>query len=434
MSHFGCNHSRREFLAAGIAGTIGLALSPAWQKFLAKDAPSRRAKSCILLWLNGGPSHLDTFDPKPGADTGGPFQAINSAVPGMRFCEHLPKLAGQAKHLAVLRSLSSPEGDHEGGYHLLHTGNQRQETVEYPSLGSVMAREWTAEDGDLPAFVSLNGSAPGGGFFGVEFAPYIVGNLDAPVDNLALPEGVDEKRRDRRLKALREFNGGFARRVDAASAAAHERFITKALKLQNSPALKAFDLTQEKQAVLQAYGIPSAPPKEGEEAPAVPVFAKACLMARRLVENGVRFVEVTLDGWDTHSDNFNQVAGLCGQLDPAFAALIGDLSTRGMLDDTLVICLGEFGRTPKINDQTGRDHWSEAFSGVLAGGGIKGGQVIGATDDRGEHIKDRSIKVPDLYATLLSAMGVDPAKSYRTPEARPIKLAEKGQVVAGLLR
>jgi hypothetical protein len=424
------DHSRRRFLGTTLAGTLGLALSPAWQRLLSKEAPKRRAKSCILVWLNGGPSHLDTFDPKPGTETGGPFKAIDTAVSGMQFSEHLPRLAEQARHLAVLRSISSPEGDHEGAYTLLHTGNQRQETVEFPSLGSVLAREWTAEDGDLPAFFSLNGSAAGAGFFGVEFAPYVVGSLDTPVENLKMPEGVDEKRRDRRLQALRAFNGGFAKRVDAASAVEHERFIAKALKLQNSPALKAFDLTQEKPETLARYGIPAAP-KEGEE---TPVFGKACLMARRLIENGVRFVEVTLDGWDTHSDNFNQVRTLCQQLDPVFAALVGDLNSRGLLDETLVVCMGEFGRTPKINDQTGRDHHSEAFSAVLAGGGTQGGQVIGSTDPTGTQVKDQIIKVPDLYATLLSAVGVDPLKSYRTPEGRPIKLADKGKIVAGVLR
>jgi hypothetical protein len=432
MTHLSSTRlNRRGFLGAGIASTLGLALSPAFQKLLAAEAPKRRARACILLWLNGGPSHLDTFDPKPGTETGGPFKSIKSKVPGLDLCEHLPKLAEQARHLAVIRSITSREADHDRAFQYLHTGNQRDETVEHPSLGAVVAREWAAEDGDLPSFVSINGNSFGPGFFGVEYAPHLIGNLDAPIDNVALPEGVDEKRMDRRLKALAAFNGGFAKRADRESVAEHERFTAKAVRFRKSSALQAFDLKDEKPETLAAYGVTV--PKEGEDN-APNVFGKACVMARRLVEHGVRFVEVTLDGWDTHADNFNQVAALCKQLDPAFAGLLGDLSQRGLLDQTLVMCMGEFGRTPTINAQTGRDHWSEAFSAVLAGGGVKCGQVIGASDAKGEQPKDHPVAIPDLYATLMNGFGVDPAKLYRSPGGRPIKLADKGKVMQDLFR
>jgi uncharacterized protein (DUF1501 family) len=419
----GCRATRREFLGAGLVGTLGLALSPAWQRLLAADGNAKRAKSCILIWLNGGPSHIDTFDPKPGSDTNGPFKAINTKVAGMRLSEHLPQLAKQAKHLAVVRSLTSREADHDRAYQYLHTGNQKEETVEYPSLGAVIARGAAANDSDLPAFVSINGSGGGSGFFGVEFAPLVVNNIAAPVDNVALPEGVDEKRMDRRLKALDAFNKGFGKRADVAAAAEHARFVEKAVRFRKSPALQVFDIMTEKPETLKHYG---ADTDEG-------VFGKACVMARRLVENGVRFVEVTLDGWDTHADNFNQVEKLLNELDPALASLLTDLSERSRLDDTLVICMGEFGRTPTINDQKGRDHWSEAFSVLLAGGGIGGGQVIGETDAKGEQVKERPITVPDLYATLLKTCGFEGNKTYRTPDGRPIKLADKGKVVKELL-
>jgi uncharacterized protein (DUF1501 family) len=430
--------TRREFLGAGIAGTLSLALSPAIQQLLAREGTARRAKACILLWLNGGPSHIDTFDPKPGAITGGPFKAIATKLPGLRLSEHLPRLAEQAKHLAVVRSLTSREADHELAYQFLHTGNQRDETVDYPAIGSVMARAWTAEDGDLPSYVALNGDAGGPGFFGVQFAPYVVGSLDAPVENIELPEGVGAERQARRLRALHTFNNGFAGRVDRHSVAEHERFTAAARRFQQSPALKAFDLSAEKAQTRAAYGIH--PKAEGDKKPEGDkdkeqdrsAFAKACLMARRLVEHGVRFVEVTLDGWDTHTDNFTTVETLCDQLDSAFAALVSDLAERGLLERTLVLCLGEFGRTPHINDQKGRDHWSKAFSAVLAGGGVRGGQVIGATDARGENVKERPVTVPDLYATLLAAFGINGAKSYRTPAGRPIRLADKGKVVREL--
>jgi uncharacterized protein (DUF1501 family) len=428
--------TRREFLATGIAGTLGLALSPTFQRLLAGDAPARRAKACVLIWLNGGPSHIDTFDPKPGQPTNGPFKPIDTAVEGIQISEHLPRLAGQAKHLAVIRSLTSKEADHEIAYQLLHTGNVRSETVEYPSLGSVVAREWTGEDGDLLAFVTLGGGSTGPGFFGVEFAPYVVGNLDNPVENLTLPEGVDEARRERRLKALEAFNGGFVRRVERGAVAEQQRFTAKALRLQKSPSLKAFDLSKEDRKLLASYGIATPPPEgaqpaEGEAAD-TSAFGKSCLVARRLVEQGVRFVEVTLDGWDTHADNFTAVAALSKQLDTGLGALLADLADRRLLEETLVVCMGEFGRTPTINADKGRDHWSEVFSVVLAGGGVRGGQVVGASDDLGEHVKDRSVTVPDLYTTLLAAFGVSGTKQYRTPEGRPIRLAEKGKVVKEL--
>jgi hypothetical protein len=427
--------TRREFLGAGIAGTLSLALSPAVQRALAAKAPTRRATACILLWMNGGPSHIDTFDPKPGAVTGGPFKAIPTKVPGVRLSEHFPRLAQQARHFAVVRSLTSREADHELAYQFLHTGHQRDETVDYPALGSVMARAWTAEDGDLPSYVALNGEAAGGGFFGVQYSPYVVGSLDDPVENIELPGGMRGDRQERRLRALQAFNRGFAR-VDRSGVTEHERFTAAARRLQRSPHLKAFDLSAEKPATRTAYGIQPKTPAEAkadaEKGVDRSAFGKACLMARRLVEHGVRFVEVTLDGWDTHTDNFTTVETLCNQLDPAFAALVSDLAERGLLERTLVLCLGEFGRTPHINDQKGRDHWSQAFSAVLAGGGVRGGQVIGATDGRGEHVKDRPVTVPDLYATLLAAFGINGNKSYRTPDGRPIRLADKGAAVREL--
>jgi uncharacterized protein (DUF1501 family) len=417
--------TRRQALGAGLLGTLGLALSPAFQRLLAAEGPSRRAKNCILVWLNGGPSHLDTFDPKPdaGDEYHGPTGVIDTSVAGVRFSGYLPRLAQQAGNLAVVRTLTSKEADHDRANFFMHTGNLRSETVDYPYLGSVAAKTWEDDKDELPNFVAINGAGGDGGFFGVEYSAHVIGNLDAPIDNLALPDGVDEERLNRRLKGLDALNQSFARRSDAGRVADHERFHAKALRLRTSPALEAFDLTKEKPETLTAYGADAQDP----------TFGKACLMARRLVEHGVKFVEVMLDGWDTHADNFNAVSNLCATyLDPTLAALFGDLSDRGMLKDTLVLCVGEFGRTPKVNEQAGRDHWSEAFSAVLAGGGVKGGQVIGQTDEHGENVKDRPVTIPDFFATLLTALGVDPARQYRTPGGRPIKLADKGKVVTEL--
>ena len=416
--------TRRQALGAGLLGTIGLALSPAVQRILAADGPTRRAKACILVWLNGGPSHLDTWDPKPDApaDYHGPAQTIDTAAAGVRLSGYFPKLAEQANDLAFIRSITSKEADHDRANFFIHTGNLRSETVDYPALGAVVARTWSEDKDDLPNFVSINGGNGDGGFFGVEFSPHVISDLANPIDNITLPDGVDEDRLTRRLKGLDALNKSFAGRTDPARVADHERFQAKAQRLRTSPALKAFDLKAEKQETIDAY---AAGPDDA-------VFQKSCLMARRLVENGVKFVEVTLDGWDTHADNFNATSALAQVLDPTLSALVRDLKDRSLLNDTLVLCMGEFGRTPKINEQTGRDHWSEAFSVLLAGGGVKGGQAIGLTDEKGEQVKDRPVTIPDYFATLLTALGVDPAKQYHTPGGRPIKLADKGKVVREL--
>ena len=415
--------SRRRFLASSVGGTLGLALSPTVQRLLADQGPTHRAKACILIWLNGGPSHLDTFDPKPGTGTGGPFEAIDTSVSRIRICQHLPNVAKQAQHLAIIRSLTSKEADHGRANYFLHTGNNQQATTEFPAIGSVVARSWSAEESDLPAFVLMGnaGFDNSPGFFGLDYAPYRIEDPNQPVPNSARPEGIDDARQSRRLASLKRLNSVFAQRLSQPVAAEHASIIGKSLRLMNGAGLKAFDLSDESPETRAAYGA-------GDE----PNFARNCLLARRLIERGVRFVELVLENWDTHGDNFNALTGLCGQLDAPFAALVADLAERGLLEQTLVVCMGEFGRTPTINGNNGRDHWSDAFSVVLAGGGVRGGQVIGATDARGEQVAERTVTVPDSYATLLQAFGIDPAHEYRTPEGRPIRLAASGKAVGEL--
>jgi hypothetical protein len=352
----------------------------------------------------------------------------------MQICEYLPKLAQQGRHVAVVRSLTTPEPDHMPGYAYLHTGNRGDDTVEYPSWGSVVAREWSTEDGDLPAYMVLNfnpnGQSPHPGFLGAQYAPQAILKPDVLPDDIALPQGLDENRLERRLQAVKDLNARFAQRADSVSISAYDWFTAKAARFRKSPALKAFDLNSETEKTRAAYGI--RPLKEGEAAPEID-WGRSVLLARRLVEHGVRFVEINLNVWDTHVDNFNVNKTNMALLDPAFSALLADLSDRGRLDETLVICMGEMGRTPKINDQRGRDHWG-IFSAVLAGGGIRGGQVIGASDAKGEQVKDRPMSVPDLYATFLAAFGIDNNKKYPAPGGRPVALADKGKVVQVILR
>ncbi|MFO0957049.1 MAG: DUF1501 domain-containing protein [Isosphaeraceae bacterium] len=427
---------RREFLASGLLGTIGWALSPHAKALTPAPESGPRAQRCILIWLAGGPSHIDTFDPKPRTPTGGPFSAIETEVPGIQLAEHLPGLAKRAKKLAIVRSLTSPEADHDRATTLLHTGQRPQEAVEYPSIGSIVARRWSADEGILPGYVSIGGMGAPPGFYGLDFAPYVLGDPSNPFQNVGLPEGVSERRQTRRLVALDAFNADFARRGDARVVGEFSRLNSRARRLMKPGALDALDLNQLSESETAYYGIrPEPTPEEGEstEAPNVGNFARSCILARRLIESGVRFVEVELGNWDTHDNNFDTVKDLSAELDPGLSGLLDDLESRGLLGDTLVICMGEFGRTPAINPQAGRDHWNQAFSAVLAGGGVRGGQVIGATDAQGALVKDRPVSIPDLFATLLQAFGVDTTRPVITPEGRPIKLIDGGKVVDGLL-
>jgi Protein of unknown function (DUF1501) len=421
--------SRRRFLGASLASTLGLAFSPAFRNLFAAERAT--AKACIVLWLEGGPSHLDTFDPKPGAETGGPFKAIATKTPGLQLCEHLPRLGNLTNHLAVVRSITSKEADHERANYYLHTGNMPEESMMHPGLGSVLSREGVGKGSDLPLYIVLSGSGAGPGYFGVDHAPFIAASLDDPIANLALHGDVDEARLKRRVAVLESLDGGFGRQVDRTQAATQKRLTERALQLRKSPAVKAFDLAGEKPALLEAYGIKKK--KEGEEADPRDILGRSLLVARRLVEQGVRCVEATLDGWDTHENNFAQVKNLCGTLDHCLPALLTDLADRGLLSETLVVCMGEFGRTPRINQAQGRDHYSQVFSLALAGGGVRGGQVIGASDATGEQVKEQPVAIPDLHATLLTACGIDINRTHRTPEGRPVKLAEKGKVIKGLL-
>jgi uncharacterized protein (DUF1501 family) len=413
------NLSRRRFLSLGVAGSVGLALSPWGRRVFAAD-PSAKAKACIFVYLEGGPSHIDTFDPKPGAATGGPFTAIDTKIPGIQFTQHFPRLAGVADKLAVIRSLTSNEGDHDRAATLVHTGYSPVGALTYPSLGSIVARE-SSPDGDAPPFVSF-GAGAGPGYLGPEFGPYVVDDVYNPAPNLALPDGFSEDRMAARMKALERLNQKFGQRTASARPEDFTRLSQRANRLRQSEAVKAHDFATEEPELWKSYG--------GETNDG---FARTCMLARRMVEHGVRFVEVRLGGWDTHADNFNQVQALAAQLDAGLAGLIADLDARGLLSQTLVVCFGEFGRTPQINGDNGRDHWSDVFSCLAAGGGLAVGQAVGASDEQGAKVKDRPVTIPDLHATLLSALGIDPAKQYTTPEGRPIRLTNGGQTVKELL-
>lgn len=380
----------------------------------------RGARSVILIWMNGGPSQLDTFDPKPKSRNGGIFKPIKTRVPDMWFTELLPQLAEQADKLAVIRSMVSREANHQRAQYLLHTGYLPQSTLIHPSFGAVVAKELGDENFALPHFVSLRGPSFGAGFLGALYNPFVIPDLSKPMENLFPPKSITKERFKRRLLLLRYLEGRFTEMTRHENQNRHLIAYRKATRLMGSPLARAFDLSGEPESVKKAYG-------EHD-------FGKGCLLARRLVEAGVRFVEVYLDGWDTHQDNFSRTRRLCEVLDPAFASLLKELDERGLLDSTLVVWMGEFGRTPRINNREGRDHWTQGWTVVLAGGGIKGGQVIGATDEDGMKVIHRPVTVPDLFATFCHLLGIDPTKRYYTPNGRPVTLVDKsGKVIKELL-
>ncbi len=437
--------TRRQLFRAASLGAIGASQS-GWIEALASSAAAdpRRHKSCILLWMTGGPSQTDTFDPKPGHANSGPFKPIETAVPGMLLGPHLPKLARQAKDLAVVRSIVSKEGDHGRATYYLRTGYLPQGPVRHPTLGSLVANEFEDVAAELPGFVSVspfrafNPAAFGAGFLGPKFAPLIVGEraaggLDSAqpslrVEDLDTAVGVGRARSEDRLRLRQSLGRDFLATRPGVAALGHQEAYVRAVKMMRSSAAAAFDLDTEPSAVQDAYGRNP--------------FGRGCLLARRLVERGVPFVEVTLSsvdgtmalGWDTHQQNFEAVEKLSGVLDAGWSTLMTDLRSRGLLDNTLIVWMGEFGRTPKINETAGRDHFPNAWSTVLAGGGVRGGQVIGDTGADGEQVKDRPVQVPDLLATVIKGLGIDPSKQNVVENGRPIRLVDaKARPIEGVV-
>ncbi len=411
--------SRRTLLSLGLAAMGAAALRRSTKDAYAETAkPKAAADSIIVLWLNGGPSHIDTFDPKPGRSVMGPMKTVATSLPGVQFGEHLPLLAREAQRLAILRGLSSKEGSHERAQSLGHTGYSPNPTAAYPSLGSWASKSLGRREPELPAYVSIGGPGGEAGFFGQAHAPFIVSTPGQAPDNTDM--GVSDERFERRTKALTMLEDGFFKKTSGPLVPERRAVYDSAFRLMRAPKLHAFDLDDEPAANVSAYG----------DTP----FGRGCLTARRLVEAGVRYVEVTLDGWDTHQDNFGRVKRLCGTLDPAMSSLIRDLGERKLLDRTLILCMGEFGRTPRISDDDGRDHHPTAFSGLLAGGGIRVGQVLGQTDEDGTKVVTDKLSPADLFATLASQLGLDPQETVQAPNGRPITLTDGGSVVAKLIR
>jgi uncharacterized protein (DUF1501 family) len=435
---------RRRLLHAMACGACGVSVS-GWMPALAQQiaADPRRRRHCILLWMAGGPSQTDTFDMKPGHENGGEFKEIATNVPGVRFSEHMPKLAQHADKLAIIRSLSTKEGDHERGSYLMRTGQAPMSVINYPSVAAALAKELATAEDFLPPYISVGpnrGPGQGGygpGFLGPKFAPLVVagGNAySAPgatsatyaeltVDAIKPQAGISSQQTERRLELWKALEESFLSDHRSGSSQAHRTVYDNALRMIQSEAAAAFDLSQEPAEVRDAYG-------KG-------VFGQGCLLARRLVERGVPFVEVSLSssvaggfGWDTHSNNFEIVKGLSAELDAGWASLLGDLKDRGLLETTTIVWMGEFGRTPQINGAAGRDHFPRAWSCVLAGGGIAGGQAYGRTSADGMTIEENPVEVSDVLATLCSALGVPAETENMSNTGRPIKIVDGSPIEA----
>jgi Protein of unknown function (DUF1501) len=453
--------SRRQFMRASGLGLLTASASGWLPRFAqAVTATGERKRQCILLWMPGAPSQMDTFDLKPGHTNGGEFKEIATSATGLRFSEHLPLLSQQAQHLAVVRSLSTREGDHGRGTYLMRTGQVPGGPVVYPAIGSSLMKELGDSSAELPNYVSVtplvafNPSAFTPGFLGPNYAaasvqqtgggpaspPNALGDGGAEsersisqgpltelgVDFLALPEGVGRAQADRRIALWKHLQSEFRDQRDSSAALAHDTVYHRALRVMSSDAASAFKLGDEPEDVRRKYGVGK--------------FGQGCLLARRLIERGVPFVEVALDGsdvgvgtWDTHTDNFNSVRRLSQVLDAGWSTLMSELQDRGLLETTTILWMGEFGRTPQINPAAGRDHFSKAWTCVFAGGGISGGQAFGKTSDGGDEVTENPVNAPDVLATLCTALGVDPEKENVSAGGRPIKIVDKGTPIKAIL-
>jgi hypothetical protein len=432
---------RRDFLKIGVGGFFGLSL-PQLLRLEARAAASpharggepRRAKAVILLWLGGGPSHQDTWDLKPDAPEGirSLFKPIPTKADGVRISEHLPKTAQVADKISIVRSLYHTIPSHGPASVFMTTGNKPTPAVQYPSLGSLMAKLMQSEKG-VPPYVNFGelrgGRAGAAGYLGTAYNPFIVegnaggkGGGSLRVRGIQLPNGMTLEQLEKRDQLFKGFDDTF-RSLDQSADLVEglDAFHKQALEiLRSHKTKKAFDLGQENQRLRERYG-PTA-------------FGQGALAARRLVEAGVRFVTISLGGWDTHGKNFDALSKrLLPTLDQTLSALIDDLSSRGLLDTTIVYCAGEFGRTPKINKNAGRDHWARSMAVVLAGGGLKRGYAHGTTDAQGMAPATDPCTPDDVSATLFHCLGIDPHAELMTSTGRPIQLFREGRVIEKLL-
>ena len=412
--------NRRHFMShlAGASAMAGSAL--AMGNTLKANALTlkKNQKAAILLWMGGGPSTMDIWDLKPGASTGGPFKPI-STNGDVQICEHMPMMAKNMDKMSIVRSMSTREADHTRGRYYMHTGYVPNPNVKHPSYGAVIAHELSGSRPDLeiPPFISVGGNSEGPGFLGMAWAPFSV-NSNGQVRNLDM--GISADRLTQRMQALKLMESGFIDDNRGIAATEHAKVLSKTLSLMTSDQMKAFKVMEEPDKVQQRYGKTN--------------FGRGCLMARRLVEAGVPFVEVTLGGWDNHQNIFPTLQDQkLPVLDRGMSALLEDLTQRGMIDDVAVICMGEFSRTPRINGNAGRDHWARSWSAVVGGAGMNSGIAVGKTNAEGTRVEGTSYSSEDLMATVCRSLDISLETTFTSQNGRPMKIANSGKVIKDLI-
>jgi hypothetical protein len=410
--------NRRHFMShlAGASAMMGTSMALGHSLSVYAADMKRRSKSAILLWMSGGPATIDLWDLKPGTSNGGPFKPISTSG-DVQISEHLPMMAKQMHNMAIVRSMSTREADHDRGRYYMHTGYVPDPNIEHPSYGAVVAHELMAQRSalEIPPFVSVGGASEGPGFLGMAWAPFSV-STNGKIRNLEMKQDSDRLMGKMRTLSLLENN--FIAQKRGSAAEEHRKILGKTYDLLTSKQMEAFKVDQEPAAVRERYG-------NG--------FGEGCLLARRLVEAGVPFVEVDLGGWDMHRDVHNTLKDtkLPG-LDKAMSALMEDLEQRQLLQDTVVIWMGEFGRTPRINGDAGRDHWARSWSAVVGGGGIKGGIAVGATGPEGTEVVSEPYSSEDLMASVCKALGISLETTFQSRSGRPMKIANGGKLITDL--
>lgn len=421
--------SRRAFVSGAAKTFLGVGSMPLLSQLAFATEQNgltvnqnAKTKSVIYLYMSGGMSHLDTFDTKPGAETQGPVESIKTSADGVQISEYFPNMASQMDKVAIVNSMNSTQGAHAQGRYYMHTSYFQRGTVRHPDLGAWSAYHLEKINKGLPANVKIGGNSAGlgGGFLESKYAALPIGNPTSGLQNSTLPRGVTESQFRRRMARVERMNKEFTTRYDTKQARAYAQMYDEAVRLMKSEDVKAFDLSNESTETRERYGDNS--------------FGQACLLARRLVENGVRFIEVDNGGWDSHNDNFGQVQQKGAVLDQAMAALLADLDAKGLLETTMVVLATEFGRTPTIQVErnNGRNHYPQAFTCLLAGGGIKGGIKYGKTDKEGREVIEDLVEVPDFNATIAYGLGLPIEKEVYSPSMRPFKVADKGTPIKSL--
>ncbi len=411
--------SRRHFMShmAGASAMTMPALAMGETLRANADDLKRRRKSAILLWMGGGPSTMDIWDLKPGASTGGPFQPIATSG-NAQISEHMPLMAKQMHNMAIIRSMSTREADHNRGRYYMHTGYVPNPNVEHPSYGAVLSNQLIDQRPELeiPPFVTVGGGSVGPGFLGMAWAPFSVSST-GQVRNLDM--GLGDDRLYQRMYALDLIENGFINQRRGSAASDHQKILKKTLNLMTSEQMKSFKVASEPDSVKERYGNTG--------------FGRGCLMARRLVEVGVPFIEVGLGGWDMHSNIHQTLSDTkLPELDQAMSALTEDLEQRGLLEDTAIIWMGEFSRTPRINGNAGRDHWARSWSVVVGGAGMNGGIAVGKTSADGTRVETDPYSSQDVMASVCNALGISLQTTFTSKSGRPMKIANSGKVIKEL--